>query len=132
MGNGKNLNQSSDLLNILSHTFDKVKEMADANSVLGEKIEVNNMTIIPVSKVSVGFAGGGADIVDDHKKRKQTPMGTGGSVNLTPVTFLVITENDVQLIDITATDDKKSTFADIIGSVVKQVKSNQKTNKKEK
>ena len=76
MGNGKNLNQSSDLLNILSHTFDKVKEMADANSVLGEKIEVNNMTIIPVSKVSVGFAGGGADIVDDHKNEILSIMKT--------------------------------------------------------
>lgn len=131
MSNTKDLENSSSLLHLLTYTFDKVKQLADANSVLGEKIQVNNMTIIPVSKVSVGFAGGGADMLDVNKKKRKTPMGSGGSVSLTPLTFLVIAENDVQLIDISVSEEKMSTMTEIIASVVKQFANSKKTKTEE-
>ena len=82
--NGKN---GSILTASLEFTLEKLIQLADANSVLGERIEIDGMTVIPVSKVSVGFAGGGADVSDATKKKKQNPAGTGGKVTLTPMTF---------------------------------------------
>lgn len=129
MGNRNDINNNTTLLNLLSDTFDRVKQLADANSIIGEKIEVNNMTIIPVSKVSVGFAGGGAELTDNSKKRKRIPAGSGAGVNLTPVSFLVISENDVQLVTIPTAEEKKSKVSDLIESVMKQVKKPSKPKK---
>ncbi len=111
----------SNLLNVLSFTMDKVQELANANSVLGEKIEVDGMTIIPVSKVSAGFAGGGADINDVGKKKSQYPAGSGGNVTVTPMSFLVIEGNEVNLVNVSP-EEKTSPIEDIIKTVIKKIK----------
>ena len=59
-GETKKTTAAENLMQLMSFTADKALEMADANSIIGEKIEVEGMTIIPISKVSSGFAGGGA------------------------------------------------------------------------
>lgn len=52
----------SQIPNMLESTIQKIREMVDVNSVIGEPISTpDGVTIIPVSKVSVGFAGGGSD-----------------------------------------------------------------------
>ena len=56
---------SEKLPNMLDSTIQKIKEMVDVNSVIGEPISTpDGVTIIPVSKVSVGFGGGGSDFVN--------------------------------------------------------------------
>ena len=77
--NVKKSNAAENLMQLMSFTADKALEMADANSVLGEKIYVDDMTIIPVSKISAGFAGGGASIVNATVKKSNTPAGSGKS-----------------------------------------------------
>ena len=53
---------SQNLPNMLENTIAKMREMVDVNSVIGDPITTaDGVTIIPVSKVSVGFAGGGSD-----------------------------------------------------------------------
>ena len=49
---------SQSLPNMLENTIAKIREMIDVNSVVGEPITAGDVTIIPISKVSVGFAGG--------------------------------------------------------------------------
>ena len=52
----------SQIPNMLESTIQKIREMVDVNSVIGEPISTpDGVTIIPVSKVSVGFGGGGSD-----------------------------------------------------------------------
>ena len=94
--------RGGDLMEVLSFTADKTMELANANSVIGERIEVDGITVIPVSKVSAGFAGGGADIRNADKKRSQNPAGAGAKVSVTPMTFLVIKEGDARLISVKA------------------------------
>ena len=94
--------KGGDLMEVLSFTADKTMELANANSVMGERIEVDGITVIPVSKVSAGFAGGGADIRNADKKRTQNPAGAGAKVSVTPMTFLVIKEGDARLISVNA------------------------------
>ena len=54
---------SQNLPNMLQDTISKIREMVDVNNVIGEPIVVGDVTIVPVSKVSVGFGGGGSDFV---------------------------------------------------------------------
>lgn len=117
-----NKEYDNNLLGVLSFTMDKVKELADAGSVLGERIEMDGLTIIPVSKVSAGFAGGGADMADMNKKKRQVPAGTGGNITVTPMSFLVIDGKEVKLVNVNS-EEKKSALTDVISSVVEKIKS---------
>ena len=119
--NAENKNVKSSAVNIIDHTMDSLKELLGTNAVLGEKIEKDGMTIIPVSKISVGFAGGGADMTDAKKQKKQNPAGTGGKVSVTPLTFLVIDKDGARLLNITAAH-KPSTVEQIIGAVFDKLK----------
>ena len=93
---------SEKLPNMLDRTIEKIREMVDANSVVGEPIVVNDSTtIIPISNVSVGFAGGGSDFTT---KRSGAEMpfggGVGGGVKVVPVAFLVLKEGSVRVIPV--------------------------------
>ena len=67
---------SEKLPNMLESTIQKIREMVDVNSVVGEPIHTpDGVTIIPVSKVSVGFGGGGSDFVSS--KGGENPFGGG-------------------------------------------------------
>ena len=106
-------------MEVLSFTAEKTMELANANSVMGERIEVDGITVIPVSKVSAGFAGGGADIRNAVKKRTQNPAGAGAKVSVTPMTFLVIKEGDARLITINAQEGGSEGW---ISAVIEQFK----------
>ncbi len=112
----------SSLINVMEFTVDSVRGLVDSNSVLGTPIQTDGMTVIPVSKLSVGFAGGGADVTDASRRKKQNPAGAGASVTLTPLTFLVISGNDVRTVSVAAPSNVPNTAAAIIDAVVAQVK----------
>lgn len=112
----------------MSFTADKALELADAGSVLGESMVIDGMTVIPVSKISAGFAGGGANVVNATVKKSNTPAGSGAKVTVTPLSFLVIKNGEVRVIavDATSTDTKSG----IVSKIVEQVKSISAKNKK--
>ena len=113
----------------MSFTADKALEMADANSVLGEKIVADGMTIIPISKISAGFAGGGANIVNATVKKSSTPAGSGAKVSVTPLSFLVISGGEVKVVDVKASETE--TKSGLIGKITEAFKSMKKKDKKE-
>jgi len=124
-------NGDGSLLKVLSFTADKTMQLADANSVLGDRIEADGMTIIPVSKLSVGFAGGGADVTDAAKKKKQNPAGAGAKVTLTPMSFIVVKDGEVRLISVSG-EKKPTGTAEIIAAVTEQICSAIKSAKESK
>ena len=94
---------SKNLPNMLDSTIAKLREMVDVNSVVGDPITTaDGVTIIPVSKVSVGFGGGGSDFVSKNVNRQENPFGggVGAGVKVTPVAFLVIKEGSVRMIPV--------------------------------
>lgn len=94
---------SHNLPNMLENTISKVREMVDVNSVIGEPITTpDGVTIIPISKVSVGFAGGGSDYVSKHPNKHENPFGggLGGAMNVTPIAFLVIKDGSVRVLPV--------------------------------
>lgn len=94
---------SQNLPNMLENTIAKIREMVDVNSVVGDPITTQDgITIIPVSKVSVGLGGGGSDFVSKNVNHHENPFGggVGAGVKVTPVAFLVIKEGNVRMIPV--------------------------------
>ncbi|MBR1781149.1 MAG: GerW family sporulation protein [Oscillospiraceae bacterium] len=88
---------------IMGVTMEKIKEMIDVNTIIGEPIRTpDGITIIPVSKVSVGFASGGSDFVPKNLSGNRTPFGggSGAGVNIMPVAFLVVNKDRVRLLPV--------------------------------
>ena len=91
---------SQKLPNMLESTIQKIREMLDVNTVVGTPIETQDgVTIIPVSKVSVGFGGGGSDFAS---KNTENPFGggVGGGVKVSPVCFLVVKDGNVRMLSV--------------------------------
>lgn len=94
---------SQKLPNMLDSTIAKIREMVDVNSVVGEPITTpDGVTIIPVSKVSVGFGGGGSDFVSKNVNHHENPFGggVGAGVKVTPIAFLIIKEGNVRMLPV--------------------------------
>lgn len=90
---------SQTLPNMLENTIAKIKEMIDVNSVIGAPITTpDGVTIIPVSKVSVGFGGGGSD----YAKSSSDAFGggAGGGMSVTPICFLIVSGGNVRMMPV--------------------------------
>ena len=88
---------SQKLPNMLENTIQKIREMVDVNSVIGTPISTpDGVTIIPVSKVSVGFGGGGSDFASGNA----FGGGVGGGVNVTPICFLIVKDGNVRMMPV--------------------------------
>ena len=85
---------------IMDVTLEKIRSMVDAQTIIGNPIVMNDISIIPVSKVSFGLATGGSDF--PSKTAGQTLFGGGGGAGVTiaPVAFLVVNGNDVKMLQI--------------------------------
>ena len=95
---------SQNLPNMMESTIAKIREMVDVNSVIGDPITAGGVTIIPISKVSVGFGGGGSDYVSRNLNKQEIPFGggAGGGIKVTPVAFLIIKEGSVRMLPVAA------------------------------
>lgn len=83
--------------NILSTTIEKVRELVDVSTIIGEPINLpDGIVIIPVSKVTYGFASGGSDF--PSKNNVELFGGGGGAgVTINPVAFLIVKDGDVSV-----------------------------------
>lgn len=112
-----NQNKISD---IIRASVDNIKSTMDANTIIGEPIvTANGTTVIPVSKLSIGFASGGIDYTGKNNTANNSNFGGGGGsgVMVTPVAFLVISaEGSVKLLNV---NDKQESdpVSQIIGII---------------
>ena len=106
---------------ILASTIEKIRELVDTSTIIGEPIYAEGgTTIIPVSKVTYGFASGGADF--PSKGSKELFGGGGGAgVTITPVAFLVINNGDVTLKHITAYDNAAERVVNLVPEMFDKV-----------
>ena len=92
---------SEKLPNMLDSTITKIREMVNANTVMGDPIVTpDGTTVVPVSKISIGLGGGGSDFVTKNANNGENPFGggVGAGVKVTPVAFLVMKEGNVRVI----------------------------------
>jgi sporulation protein YtfJ len=89
---------------IMETSMQKIRELVDANTIIGREITTQDgITIIPVSKVTLGFGTGGSDFQGKNPQaNKPNPFGGGSAagVNIIPVAFLVIRDGNVKLLSV--------------------------------
>ena len=106
---------------ILSTTIEKVRQLVDVSTIVGEPIVLSDeVTVIPVSKVTYGFASGGSDF--PSKNNTQLFGGGGGAgVTINPVAFLILKNGEVTLKHITSNDNAAERFVDMVPEVIDKV-----------
>lgn len=86
---------------LMDTTMEKIKEMVDVNTIIGDPITSPDGTIIiPVSKVSYGFASGGSDFPTKKENKDCFGGGSGAGVTIQPVAFLTVFRGNVKLIPV--------------------------------
>ncbi|HIT44226.1 TPA: GerW family sporulation protein [Candidatus Avacholeplasma faecigallinarum] len=110
----------SELLNV---SMKSLKEMIDANTIIGNPITYNGVIIIPVSKIHLGFVSGGSDIKPNSNK--EDPLfggGTGGGLSLSPICFLVVNNNEVSVLSIDNSTHLVEKLMDVFPKIFDKVK----------
>lgn len=125
--------------NLIDKTMDKIKTIVDSSTIIGEKVETDDGTvIIPISKVTVGYVVGGGEYADLSSRRvaNHFPMagGSSGGMSVTPVGFLIETEGEIKFINV----ENKSLyqtvlnmFNTLISKMEKEKEEKGKTNEQE-
>lgn len=94
--------------------MNSIENMIDVNTIIGEPIETsNNIVIIPISKVCFGFAAGGSEFkgetIDEYTKKDKDEKvqyrlpfggGSGATVSINPIAFLIVEEGKVRLLPV--------------------------------
>ena len=103
---------------LLGVSMDKIKEMVDVNTVIGDPINTpDGTTIIPVSRISYGFGAGGSDL-PSKTQRDLFGGGSGAGVNVTPIAFLVVSGGKVDMLQLVAKPDTSDRLVNMIPDVV--------------
>lgn len=84
---------------MMDTTLSKIKDMVDVSTIIGDPVISGDATIIPISKISYGFASGGSDF-DGKAGHRCFGGGGGAGVSVQPVAFLVIRGGNVRLLQI--------------------------------
>ena len=116
------MKDKSSAAGILESTIEKVKDLVNVSTIIGEPIKVDGgVTIIPVSKVTYGFASGGSDF--PSKSNKDIFGGGGGAgVTILQVAFLVIDAyGNVDVKHITAFDNAAERIVGLVPEMFDKV-----------
>jgi sporulation protein YtfJ len=117
----------------------KVRDLVDANTIIGEPIAAGEVTLIPVSKLSIGFGTGGSEFASKNQgANHDNAFGGGGAagVKVTPVAFLVVAGSSVKVLNMAPpADTTVDRIVDLVPDVVDKISAfleKKKTEKAEK
>jgi uncharacterized spore protein YtfJ len=105
------------LTDVIKTAMDQIQYIAKTETVIGEPIQSGNVTLIPVSKISVGFAAGGAG----NESKSGSGAGTGGGINITPVAFITIVDDKVQVLPVSKSDPGLGKILALAPDLIKKV-----------
>ncbi len=112
---------------LMGVSVDKIHELVDANTVVGTPMTLpDGTTLIPVSKVSYGFASGGSDL-PSKTTAGLFGGGAGAGINITPVAFLTIKDGQVNVLPIVAKPDTMDRLVSLVPDAIDKI-----TKKKDK
>lgn len=113
-------------------TMTSLKEMVDVNTIVGDAVHTaDGSVIIPVSKISFGFASGGSEFSKTKDKKdiiteEKLPFGggSGAGVSVSPVGFIVVGNDQIKLLTV---DEGNSALTNLFGFVEKMADNLQQT-----
>lgn len=99
---------------LMETAMTNIKDMVDVNTIIGDPIETKNgMVIIPISKVSFGFAAGGSEFkgetIDEYKKKDREEQvqyrlpfggGSGAGISINPMAFVIVLKDSIKVLPI--------------------------------
>lgn len=98
---------------LMDTTMSSIKDMVDVDTIIGRPIEIKNGVVIPLSKVTFGFASGGSEFnsetINNYNKKEKEEFinyklpfggGSGAAVNISPIAFLVVQNENIKLLSI--------------------------------
>lgn len=101
---------------LMKTTLESLKEMIDVNTIVGSPVTSSDgSTIIPISKVTIGFASGGSEFSSDKCQTADMPFGggSGAGISVQPVAFLIVNKDMVKLLPI----DQQGSMERIIDNI---------------
>lgn len=117
---------------LMSTTMQKIREMVDVNTVIGDPIpSPDGGVIIPVSRVSFGFASGGSDLPTKQPK-DMFGGASGAGISIQPIAFLVVHGGDVQLLQMATGDNVANNIVNLVPEVIDKIHDIFQQNKKNK
>ena len=128
--------KNNNLEALVKTAIEKIKEMIDVETIVGKPITAPNGTvIIPVSKVSVGFASGGSDLPTKQAK-DLFGGGTGGGLTISPLAFItILPDGNVKLLQMTVNAPKENAamamIPDVVDKITSFIEKNKSPEKKE-
>ncbi|MCM1132688.1 MAG: GerW family sporulation protein [Ruminococcus flavefaciens] len=107
---------------LLGISMEKVREMADVNSIIGDPITTaDGTTVIPISKVTYGFASGGSDLPSKYDK-DLFAGGAGAGISIKPEGFLVISPSgDVRMVTVDSGNDNINSAINAVPTVIEKI-----------
>ena len=103
---------------LMGVSVEKIRELVDANTVVGAPMQMGDgITLIPVSKVSYGFASGGTDL-PTQKPGDLFGGGAGAGIHITPVAFLTIKDGEINLLPVVSKPDSLDRLISMIPEAV--------------
>ena len=106
---------------LMGTTMEKIRDMVDVNTIIGDPILTpDGTTIIPVSKVSFGFASGGSDLPAKVPK-ELFGGGSGAGVSIQPLGFLVVHQGDVRLLEMNGPGDSMGKALGLVPDVISKI-----------
>lgn len=115
------MNENHPLQGLISSAIEKIREMVDSETIIGETIKVDEgVYIIPVSKISFGFASGGSDIPSKSQK-ELFGGGSGAGVSIQPVAFISVTKGEVRLLELSGNPAGASALVSKIPDIVEKL-----------
>ncbi|MBP0959287.1 MAG: GerW family sporulation protein [Oscillospiraceae bacterium] len=106
---------------LMGVSMEKIKEMVDVNTIIGTPIQSPDGTvIIPISKVSFGFASGGSDLPTKNTN-ELFGGGAGAGVSIQPLAFLVVSNGDVKLLQMSVDAKLPNAIVNLVPEVFDKV-----------
>ena len=97
------MEKKSPLSSLMQESMEKVRAMVDTNAIVGEPISTpDGVTLIPISKVSMGFGGGGSTFGNKNNAAEEGNLGAGlgTGVKIEPVAFLIVKDGYVRVMPV--------------------------------
>jgi uncharacterized spore protein YtfJ len=112
---------------LVKTVLSELKQITQTETVVGEPITAGGVTVIPVSKVSVGFGIGGGKVGEKSGEGE----ATGGGVMIEPVAVIVIRENKAELLSLKKENAGLGQVIELIPDVIQRIKDYQDSKTRE-
>lgn len=115
---------------LMKTAMENIKGMIDVNTIVGDPVETpDGSVIMPISRIGVGFAAGGSEFTltgnQGSKEGQGNPYpfggGSGGGLSITPIAFLVVGTQGVNLLSMDRSAHVIEKVVDLIPSVVDKI-----------